>query len=60
MRGPVRQEVVMTGAILACLALIAVASTIAFYGLIVWDRIKEKKTPPDAATSEGNEQKEEN
>ena len=45
----------MTGAILACLALIAVAGAIAFYGLIVWDRLKEKKTPPDGATPEGNE-----
>ena len=45
----------MTGAVLACLALIGVAGTVAFYGLIVWDRLKEKKTPPDAPTSEGNE-----
>ena len=42
----------MTGAILACLALICVAGTTAFYGLIVWDRLKEQ-TPPDGATPEG-------
>ena len=55
MRGPVRQEVVMTGAILACLALIAVAGTIAFYGLIVWDRLKEKKSHHSGQLSDGNE-----
>lgn len=47
----------MTGAILACLALICVAGTAAFYGLIVWDRLKEKKTPPADSAAEGNERK---
>ena len=45
------------GVVLACLALIAVAGTVGFCGLIAWDRLNERKTPPDGATTEGYEWK---
>ena len=43
------------GVVLACLALIAVAGTVGFCGLIAWDRLKEKKSHHSGQLSDGNE-----